>query len=351
MEAVRRESPGAVHVVSIVGVASIDEDVARGEQRNQRLERGIDDRRRHHQPHHPWRRERRDEVLRGRRADGTFGAESVHRIPGEIVDDALMAAAHQPAHPVGAHAPEPDHSELHPHASYALTASRSRRGVRASSSSAPAMCRAEIFAASISSAGFPEPGISRTARCTKRTISPAEGRAGDGRHANEVERRGEKRRERGREGDEPDHLHADRGGDHLLLGDVHLEEAFGSGLLEVLGVRRIAHLRVQHDDVGAGGAQCGERLAVSLARGERLGVGLPLRLAGRAELARLPRLRLAGRKRARRDGASRRADARRAGPPSGRPRRAKRWDGVHVPCPEALPPPVAEAVEGRSREG
>ena len=93
-------------------------------------------------------------------------------------------------------------------------------------------------------------------------------------HADEVVGPGEERRERRSERHEPHDLHADRGGDHLLLGDVHLEETVRGGLLEVFGVGGIGDLRVEHHDVAARRAERGERLAVRLARREGLGVAL-----------------------------------------------------------------------------
>ena len=63
---------------------------------------------------------------------------------------------------------------------------------------------------------------------------------------------GERRRER----DEPEHLHADRRGDELLLGDVHLEEPMRVRLREPLRVPVEGFdLPVERDDVPARGAR------------------------------------------------------------------------------------------------
>ena len=51
-------------------------------------------------------------------------------------------------------------------------------------------------------------------------------------------------------GCQPTHLHPDRGRDHLLLGDVHLEEPLRMRLREDLGVGRVRDLAVEDDDVG-----------------------------------------------------------------------------------------------------
>ena len=96
-------------------------------------------------------------------------------------------------------------------------------------------------------------------------------RPADGGHADEVvgarEERGEGRGERLPAA----HLHPDRGGDQLLLGDVHLEEALRDApCANDLGVGRVAHLAVERDDVAAGGAERGQRVAVGLARRDLL---------------------------------------------------------------------------------
>ncbi len=122
----------------------------------------------------------------------------------------------------------------------------------------------------------------------------------DRRHPDEVVAPGHERSEGRREGHQPEHLHAHRGGDHLLLGDVHLEEAIGRGLLEVLRVRRVADLGVEHDDIGAGGAERLERFAVSLPRRQRLGVRLEIRFLRPGHRSGRPRVGLDRRERARR---------------------------------------------------
>ncbi len=90
----------------------------------------------------------------------------------------------------------------------------------------------------------------------------AQPRTADRRHPHEVvgarEERGERRCERPEAAD----LESDRGGDHLLLGDEHLEVAVGMRLGEQLGECRVRHLAVERDDVGAFSAERRERLAV-----------------------------------------------------------------------------------------
>src|SRR5579875_3387158 len=80
-------------------------------------------------------------------------------------------------------------------------------------------------------------------------------------HADEVAGAGEEGSEGGGVRLPAPCLHAHRGGEHLLLGDVALEETFRVGAGEVSGPRRVAHLAVEHDDVGPGLADGRQRLA------------------------------------------------------------------------------------------
>ena len=105
-------------------------------------------------------------------------------------------------------------------------------------------------------------------------------RARDRRHADEVVRAREERGEGRGERDEAHDLHAYSGSDHLLLGDVHLEEPLGRRLLEVLGMRRVRDLGVEDDHVFSCGSERGQRLAVRLSRRDRLGVRLERERSG-----------------------------------------------------------------------
>ena len=97
-----------------------------------------------------------------------------------------------------------------------------------------------------------------------RTGKPQVGPA-DRRHPDEVVGAREEGRERGCERHLPDRLHTDRHADHVLLGDVALDEPIGRHLLDVLGVRGVRDLRVDHDDLWPHGER-GERLTERLAR-------------------------------------------------------------------------------------
>src|SRR5829696_9764388 len=110
-------------------------------------------------------------------------------------------------------------------------------------------------------------------------------------HADEVVRARQERRERRREREPAADLHADSGGDHLLLGDEHLEVAVLVRLAEHLRVSRVRDLAVERDHVAAHAAERGERLPVRLARGLLL-ADFPARqlAAAGAELVRIAAL-------------------------------------------------------------
>src|SRR5690348_1553631 len=109
-------------VVAIVGVATIDDDVAFVEPGHERVERGIDDGSGHHQPDGSRLRETRDELLELDRSCCAFLRERLHGSRGSVVNDAAVSVTHQTPHHVGAHAPQPDHPQLH----VILTESRTR---------------------------------------------------------------------------------------------------------------------------------------------------------------------------------------------------------------------------------
>ena len=67
----------------------------------------------HHQPDRARRLQLLHELLERRRAGRAFLGERADGVRDRVVDDALVAAAHQAPHHVGAHPAESDHSELH----------------------------------------------------------------------------------------------------------------------------------------------------------------------------------------------------------------------------------------------
>ena len=93
-------------------------------------------------------------------------------------------------------------------------------------------------------------------------------------HADLVQRPVERK---GHEGADERHQadlgHARGHAEHVLLGDAHLVEALGIGILEELGLRGAAQVAVEDDDAGVVGGQLGDRLtedeAELLAHGQR----------------------------------------------------------------------------------
>jgi hypothetical protein len=113
MDAFESKFLGTPDVVDVVGVAAIDENIASLE-RGQDIRDGlVDDRRRHHQPY----RSRLLEFFHQIRQRG-----SSHRIflyqffdcsRRHIEDHAIVPISDEPAHHIGAHPAQADHSELH----------------------------------------------------------------------------------------------------------------------------------------------------------------------------------------------------------------------------------------------
>src|SRR6202042_2886252 len=88
-------------VVAVVGVAAVDDDVARLHALGQLIDRVPGDLARgHHHPGRPRLVERGDEVVQGRRAGRALAGQLLDRSRAPVVDHARMAAAHEPAHQV-----------------------------------------------------------------------------------------------------------------------------------------------------------------------------------------------------------------------------------------------------------
>ena len=104
---VRAPADGVVEV----GVAAVDDDVARGQPRQQLLD-GLVHRRagRHHEPDNAREAQLFDEIAEGIDAHGALVDHSLDRFGAAIVADDPMTAAHQPFGHVGAHAAQPDHA-------------------------------------------------------------------------------------------------------------------------------------------------------------------------------------------------------------------------------------------------
>ena len=106
-------------------------------------------------------------------------------------------------------------------------------------------------------------GSVRPGRCDA-GVRPGEPDVGPahGGHPDEVEGPAPERPVGRGERDPAPDLEADRGGGHLLLGDVHLEVALGEGFLEQLRVGRVVDVAVEGDDLAAGATEGHERLGI-----------------------------------------------------------------------------------------
>jgi len=104
---------GAPDVVDVIRIAAVNDDVVALESARQVRDRLLDDRSRHHHPRHARLLELGGEVVERRRANGALLGQFLDRSAAHIEDDALVTAAHQAQHHVGAHSAEPDHSHLH----------------------------------------------------------------------------------------------------------------------------------------------------------------------------------------------------------------------------------------------
>ena len=113
MEAGVLELPGAVDVVAVVGVAAVDDDVARIQVRDQVVQHLVDDAGRHHHPDGARLVHLAGEFLEVRGAAGPRGHQLGHRVGVRIRRHALVALAHHATRHVGAHPSQSDHSELH----------------------------------------------------------------------------------------------------------------------------------------------------------------------------------------------------------------------------------------------
>src|SRR5262245_23101046 len=104
---------GATDVVDIIGIAAVDEDVARREVRYEVGDGRVHRRGRDHEPKGSWRLQLLHEVRDRRGADRFGPGEFLDRLRGPVEHHALMAAREQAMDHVRAHAAKSDHSELH----------------------------------------------------------------------------------------------------------------------------------------------------------------------------------------------------------------------------------------------
>src|SRR5712692_4539861 len=94
---------GAANVVDVVGVATVDEDVAGFEFGGEVMESCIDDAGGDHEPDGAGLGEFLYEIVEGGGADGAFAGELLNGVGTAVVDDALVFVFLETAHHVGAH--------------------------------------------------------------------------------------------------------------------------------------------------------------------------------------------------------------------------------------------------------
>src|ERR1700681_3380928 len=113
VQAFRGEFFCATNVVNVVGVSSVDEDVAFVELRNEIVQRGIHDSSGNHQPDRARFLQLFNKVIERVAASRAFAGEFLYSVGSPVIHHALVTVLHQPAHHVGAHSSEPDHAKLH----------------------------------------------------------------------------------------------------------------------------------------------------------------------------------------------------------------------------------------------
>ncbi len=113
IDAFRSERVGAQDVVDVIGVATVDEDVAAFEVRYDFGDRLVDRARRNHQPDRPRLLKLAHEFCDRGRSDRALLCQIFDRLPRHVEDHALMAASEQPSHHIGAHSSQANHCKLH----------------------------------------------------------------------------------------------------------------------------------------------------------------------------------------------------------------------------------------------
>src|SRR6185503_844283 len=94
-------------------VSAVDQNIASIKLRSQFSQNAINQRRRNHQPHRPRATQLRNEIVQRSRTRRAFARECRDRLHIAIVNNALVSAAQESSHHVGAHAAESNHSDLH----------------------------------------------------------------------------------------------------------------------------------------------------------------------------------------------------------------------------------------------
>ncbi len=100
----------AANVVVVIGVAAVDHNVTGFQQGHEVVERRVDHRRGHHQPHRARLLQFRDQIFERCRTRDAFLLQPVHRCRLHVVSDTLLTALRQASHHVRAHASQSNHA-------------------------------------------------------------------------------------------------------------------------------------------------------------------------------------------------------------------------------------------------
>ncbi len=107
------ELGGPVHIVAVVGVAAIEDDVVGFEVFSEREHGLAGDPGGEHHPGRAGDGELRRELRECAGTGRAHGRQLLHRRWVDVVDDAVVPVPHEPAYQVGAHPAKADHPELH----------------------------------------------------------------------------------------------------------------------------------------------------------------------------------------------------------------------------------------------
>src|SRR5689334_18787902 len=113
MNTFRAQHLCATNVVDVIRVTTVDDHVVRSHLSDKFIKHRVDQRGRNHQPDRARRLELRDKTAERRIAGCTLVDKRLHGFRIAIVNNTLVTAAQQASHHVGAHAAEPNHSDLH----------------------------------------------------------------------------------------------------------------------------------------------------------------------------------------------------------------------------------------------
>ena len=107
------EVVGASNVIHVVGIAPVDEDIPLLDMGQEVGDAAVHDGRRDHQPDGARFLQLFHEIRERRGPHGFLRSQLLDRLGFPVEDHTLMASFEKPAHHVGAHSTQSDHSQLH----------------------------------------------------------------------------------------------------------------------------------------------------------------------------------------------------------------------------------------------